>query len=614
MLFLLSILLPMPTEISAQPIQSSDWSMFRGNPTHTGYSNTTGPEQASLIWRYQTSYDWMYHRPYTVDSSPAVVNGKLYVGSSSDYIYCLNSHNRSQIWSYKTGDAVISSPAVVDDRVYVGSKNGVIYCLNSDSGNLIWAYSHTTGSVLSSPTVVDARVYVGSLGSHAFYCLDADNGSLLWKCSMIGSIECSPAVVDGKVYIGSSDSKIYCLNTSNGNGLWNYTTGDNVYSSPAIFDGKAYIGSDDDYVYCLDTTNGGPIWSFQTGGDVKSSPAIFNDRVYVGSLDNYIYCLNASTGDLIWRYRTGSEVHSSPAIAYDEIYVGSSDHRVYCLDADDGSLKWYYTTDGPIKSSPAVVDGRLYVGSADGYAYCIGEGEPYPSYSSTLDARGTHNVLLQVNSNDPIEVNVTDAEIPSDAPFESPSYEILSVFRIETNISFGFVITMFYDYSDVLPATAGRLNESSLLIHFLDETQLRWWILPTIRDTSSNELIGMTVFPAIFVVTGQVQNILPPNNNDHYDGGFSQILLGLAIPSIAILIVILSYGFLKREASMIKPRASPEIELPYEEEVSSGETALEVDEFEPSESVLPSDDICSHCGHANPRGAVFCIRCGRYLE
>lgn len=73
------------------------------------------------------------------------------------------------LWKYKTGSGVFSSPAVVDGRVYVGSNDGYIYCLSADSGDLIWKYE--TGSyVPSSPTVSGGRVYVGSDDNY-IYCL-----------------------------------------------------------------------------------------------------------------------------------------------------------------------------------------------------------------------------------------------------------------------------------------------------------------------------------------------------------------------------------------------------------------------------------------------------------
>lgn len=39
-----------------------------------------------------------------------------------------------QLWSYKTGNSVESTPAVANGGVYVGSNDGCIYALDADTG------------------------------------------------------------------------------------------------------------------------------------------------------------------------------------------------------------------------------------------------------------------------------------------------------------------------------------------------------------------------------------------------------------------------------------------------------------------------------------------------
>ena len=56
-----------------------------------------------------------------MDSSPAVANGVVYVGSDDNNVYALNATTGAKLWSYTTGGDVVSSPAVVNGVVYVGS-------------------------------------------------------------------------------------------------------------------------------------------------------------------------------------------------------------------------------------------------------------------------------------------------------------------------------------------------------------------------------------------------------------------------------------------------------------------------------------------------------------
>ena len=78
------------------------------------------------LWNYTTGGD--------VNSSPAVVDGVVYVGSDDDNVYALNAANGAKLWNYTTGGDVASSPAVVGGVVYVGSEDDNVYALNATNG------------------------------------------------------------------------------------------------------------------------------------------------------------------------------------------------------------------------------------------------------------------------------------------------------------------------------------------------------------------------------------------------------------------------------------------------------------------------------------------------
>ena len=93
--------------------------MFHHDLQHTGHSIWPTPNTNNILWSYTTG-DW-------VRSSPAVVDGKVYVGSDDKKVYCLNASTGLFIWSYTTGFLVRSSPAVADSIVYVASHDGKVY-------------------------------------------------------------------------------------------------------------------------------------------------------------------------------------------------------------------------------------------------------------------------------------------------------------------------------------------------------------------------------------------------------------------------------------------------------------------------------------------------------
>jgi len=312
------------------------WPTFHHDLSHTGYSTSTAPDTNNTLWNYTTGK--------VVFSSPAVADGKVYVGVSYiNKFCCLDAITGELIWSFVTGSGVDSSPAVADGKVYVGSYDGYLYCLNATNGTPVWSQNVGTFG-RTSPAIANEKVYIGSAN------------------------------------IGSSGGKIYCLNATDGGFIWSYATEDWVDSSPTVADEKIYVGSQNGKIYCLNATTGTSIWNYTTGGEVRSSPAVAYGKVYVGSYDNKIYCLNALTGAFVWNYTTGNDVHSSPAIAGGKVYVGSYDKNVYCLEASSGAFVWSYTTGSYVDSSPAVADGKVYIASWDGKIYAFG---PVPDVAVT---------------------------------------------------------------------------------------------------------------------------------------------------------------------------------------------------------------------------------------
>jgi outer membrane protein assembly factor BamB len=398
----------------AQP-SSGDWPMFHANPSHTGVGSGNPVLTPTLLWNYTTGFQ--------VESSPAVVNGVVYIGSDDGNVYALNAANGDKIWNYTTGsppeiqipggappipqNGVATSPAVVDGIVYVGALDYNVYALNAANGDKIWNY--TTGYIVDSyPTVVNGVVYVGSLDDN-IYALNATKGDQLWNFTTEGPVYSSPAVVSGVVYVGSDDGNVYALNATYGNKIWSYPTeaasmiGANwVVSSPAVVDGVVYVGSRDNNVYALNAVNGAKLWSYTTGGMVDSGPAVANGIVYVGSDDGNVYALNAAKGNKIWNYTTASSilssnaVVSSPAVVDGVVYVGSDGGNVYALNATNGNKIWNYTTliatisrvfssgiisytGNQIVASPAVDNGVVYAGSLDGNVYALGASPVSPS-------------------------------------------------------------------------------------------------------------------------------------------------------------------------------------------------------------------------------------------
>lgn len=320
----------------------------------------------------------LYTTNGTIQSSPVLVDGTLFVGDDDGYVYAIDAETGSLEWSVETGGDVDATPTVVDGTVYVGSWDETLYALDADDGTEEWTFDVNGSIFFSTAAVEDGTVYVGTT-NETVYAIDAATGDERWNATAPqDEIRSSPAVANGTVFVGSHDTNVYAFDADDGSERWSSGTGDEVWSHPTVADGVVYVGSDDGNVYALDADDGSELWSENTGALVRSSPAVWNGTVIVGTYEWQVYAFDADSGNQEWLwddpYGNANQFYASPAVVNGTVYVADlydsdTDYggNVYSIDADDGSAEWFVEvgTDTSVNSAPAVVDGRLYVGTLD---------------------------------------------------------------------------------------------------------------------------------------------------------------------------------------------------------------------------------------------------------
>jgi len=296
-----------------------------GNDNIYALDAYTGAE----LWSYPMTYHEMY-------SSPAVSEGVLFAGVAGKLL-ALDASSGTEVWSYPTEnpkDRVISSPAVVDGVVYVGFPEGTLYALNASTGSKIWDYTTKDMgngvAIQSSPAVVDGVVYFGS-GDSNVYALNAFTGKKLWNYTTGLPIVSSPAVSDDVVYIGSGNDNLYALRAATGKKIWSAPIlnlgAKALEESPSVADGVVYIGSEGFGLWALNASTGAQIWNNNEDFNfVYSSAAVVDGVVYIANL-----ALNASTGAKIWSFPVGNEINASPAVSNGVVYIAAQDGNFYAI-------------------------------------------------------------------------------------------------------------------------------------------------------------------------------------------------------------------------------------------------------------------------------------------
>jgi outer membrane protein assembly factor BamB len=211
------------------------------------------------------------------------------------------------IWRARIGPSE-TSPLLVDGKVYVGDWNGDVWALEGHDGHVLWKF-HTDGPVKGGIAYADGRFYVGSYDGHV-YCL-SPAGKLLWRASAQGRLlgggrfYATPAVSHDRVYVGATDGKVYSFGALTGELRWSQGTGGYVYSSAAVWHDLVLAGSYSHRFYAFDAATGDVRWSFTADGPVSGSPTVVGDVVYFATLDRTTYALDVRTGRQLWTFPDG---------------------------------------------------------------------------------------------------------------------------------------------------------------------------------------------------------------------------------------------------------------------------------------------------------------------
>jgi len=257
-----------------------------------GTQGCAGPPSArvcSPLWTAPTNF--------VSGSSPAVADGVVYIGSEeSGTLYAFDAHGTTRctgvtktcapLWTASLNGSTASSPAVVNGVVYIGGSDNFV---GSGEGRLYAFDADGTQGCSGPPT---ARV-----------C------NPLWTANPGGEITGSPAVAQGRVYVGSSDGILAVFDAAGQQScsgspktcapLMTADTNDTGGSSPAIAGNVVFIQSNEiGKVSAFDATGNlgctgtpkqcTPLWSVDIPFFGAISPVVANGVVYIGNGDDVL--------------------------------------------------------------------------------------------------------------------------------------------------------------------------------------------------------------------------------------------------------------------------------------------------------------------------------------
>jgi alcohol dehydrogenase (cytochrome c) len=159
--------------------------------------NTENVGKLHPAWIFQTEVK------ESLETTPIVVNGVMYVTTSFDHVYALNAKTGEQYWHYKHAMGPITTyccgpnnrgVAVYGDKVYLATLDAKLVALSAKDGAIVWQVQLANPSLgyseTMAPTAVDGKILIGTAGGEYgirgfVRAYDANTGKLIWNFDTI---------------------------------------------------------------------------------------------------------------------------------------------------------------------------------------------------------------------------------------------------------------------------------------------------------------------------------------------------------------------------------------------------------------------------------------------
>ncbi len=374
-------------------LQGQEWPGWRGENRDSKVSGFKSPDK----WPEKLTQVWQ-EKVGLGDASAAFVKGKLYLHVKQDadeVALCIDAVSGKTVWKQVlnpapevTGGARShpgprSTPAVVNGRVYLIGAGGKLNCLDAQTGKVVWKNESYTEVpqffAAMSPLVIEGKCIAHLNGKEkgAIVAFNAENGEIIWSVSGEPSTYSSPLLMKAggdEFIVLQSETDVIGISKA-GSVLWKIPTPTEqrfYNSSTPIIDGQNIIvcgqgkGSKsfkiektgDKYSY---TEN----WSNTDLGTSFNTPVLKNGYLYghearMGKL----FSMNAATGKTSWADTTSHNRFASILDLGNVLLSLPATGNVLILEPNPEKLmlkSTYKVAETEVYAHPLIVGDKIFV-------------------------------------------------------------------------------------------------------------------------------------------------------------------------------------------------------------------------------------------------------------
>jgi outer membrane protein assembly factor BamB len=298
---------------------------------------------------------WTLSTDGRIRSTPAVADGRVVVGGSDGVVYAADALTGRLLWRHETEGATLrsaefgfdrrtiqSSPAIADGRVHVGTRDGTIYTLDLGTGRRLWTASHGSSWINGSPAVARGLVLAGSSDAQFVHALDAATGEEIWRRDSAGIVWTSPLVAGDAVIFAEGAGRVRTLDLATGEDRWSVWLDGRLFASPVVADGVLYVGTENGGMYGLRDGGAEPLRRAVAWDSAFAAGAWYVDhRALADDLRDRGYELLDASAAAAWLEARARD-RAPSAIVF------AIDHVPASIAGPDGTLRRYLDAGGTV--------------------------------------------------------------------------------------------------------------------------------------------------------------------------------------------------------------------------------------------------------------------------
>ena len=179
----------LPAPPASAPVAGGGWLIV---PIEGGLLEARRGQDGSVIWT----------RPLAgnLTATPTIAGDRLLCSVDDKTLLVLDIETGEPLWSQTLGERP-ATPLVVDGKIYVGAKTNFLYSFDERSGRELWRW-RTGGDIVGEPAVDATHLYFVSL-DNLLRALDRRSGNLRWQRALSSRARSGPVVVGDTILVSS---------------------------------------------------------------------------------------------------------------------------------------------------------------------------------------------------------------------------------------------------------------------------------------------------------------------------------------------------------------------------------------------------------------------------